>query len=425
MSSSPKYSNVNLVGDAASALSNAVTGACKQAADLWEVWRENRRAERLRGEQAEVAAGCQGLTEALRLIEAADEARTLGPAIAGVRQRLDGCAADQALDLSASGSLLREMREIDRDLTSLRRQLEAVRLSRALDGVAQRFAVLKAKAKQLDRRDSERFDPGAFKTITELLSAIDHRLAARNLAGGQAAVTDLAHQLDVHVQRVQSSRDVLEQRHRQSQEAIAGVTDRHGALCSDVALTAHLRNDLNGLQRELDILPKLLAGEQFDNVQLQVARLSAAMDRLADKACQRIEQIEKQKAIITLVMETVASMRGTILTGSQQQSETGTRVIMFRIDGRRAIHMEIGIDGPIKIRPEGFKHLQRLGPDDTVEKSCDEFVEWFERFQQAASYRGEFDLRWDGSPTPERSQAAGRRTTREHVKPQTQSRRTH
>lgn len=407
MSSSPKYTDVQVVGDAGRNLAQAIATASQSALDAWEAGRRRRQEQRLEREQAQIRATTQAISVALGQLRSEAQAQAIPMPVEILQTRLNKCASVVAGDQSATHTALESLASIERDLAEARRSLAAVKLGRALDGVAGQLETIRVEVGQVSRRDSERFDPGQLSTIERSITTIQADLAAKRLGRAEAAVGLLRKQWDTHLQRVRSARDKYERGRIEAEHAIAGISDRCNSLAVTPGLSRYLQPDLARLQPDLEALASLYRSDQFANMHQQVQRLGARLDELAAAAQTKIAQAEKQKLVAQGLIASVAAARGILISGYPQHAEGKPAVVRFQIVPHGVLHVEISADGPIAVRAEGFKHEQLVSPTGQLEKTCDGFVEWFEQVRNAARAQGlEIGaLRWTGEPTPERARA--------------------
>lgn len=423
MSASPKYTEARLTGEAAKALASATAEANRRLKAKREAQAELRRIERLRQQQAQVREITQSLGGEIQRLESQADAGVIRDILAPLRERFDRCANKQATDLSQADSLLSELSGVQRDLLACQHRLETIRLTCKLKGAAGQLRQIEAQIKQMNARDCERFDPGTPSMITQSITAIQQDLAAKRLSRVETGITDLHHRLDQHVKRVRAGQDEHDRLKRQAAQAIAAVVDRYAGFQGDKGLGEAIAMRLQRLQPEVDVLDRHFAREQFGNVNLQVARLNGHLDQIAAAVATHIQSIEKQKAHVQGLIQTIASMRGQLASRDEPGKGVPSR-ITFNIGSRRRLHIEIRIDGPLVVRAEGFAHDQRVLPDGKLEKSCDEFVAWFEQVREAAAKEGiEIGpLRWDDQPPQGMSRAARQRQSRPRVTRQTRTR---
>lgn len=407
MSSSPKYSDVQVVGDAGRSLAQAIAAASQSALDAWEAGRRRRQELRLEREQAQVRATTQAIRVVLGQLQSEAKAQTIPMPVEILQTRLNQCANAVAGDQSATHAALKSLASIERDLAEARRSLEAVKLGRALDGVAGQLEMIRVEVGQANRRNSERFDPGQFSTIEQSITMIQADLAAKRLGRTEAAVGLLRKQWDTHLQRVRAASEEYERERIEAEHAMAAITDRCNSLAATPGLSRYLQPDLTRLQPDMEALASLYRSDQFANVHQQVQRLSARLDELAVAAQTKIAQGEKQKVVAERLIASVAAARGILISGYPQHAEGKPAVVRFQIVPHGVLHVEISAHGPIAVRAEGFKHEQLVSPTGQLEKTCDGFVEWFEQVRNAARAQGlEIGaLRWTGEPTPERARA--------------------
>lgn len=407
MSSSPKYSDVRVVGDAGRSLAQAIAAASQSALDAWETGRRRRQEQRLEQEQAQVHVTTQAIRVALGQLRSEAQAQVIPTPIELLEARLNQCVGAVAGDQSATHAARKSLASVERDLAEARRSLEAVKLGRALEGVAGQLETIRVEVTQANRRESERFNPGQLSTIERSITMIQSDLAAKRLGRAEAAVGLLHKQWDTHLQRVRSARDEYEHERIEAEHVIASITDRCSSLATTPGLSRHLQPELARLQPELEALASLYRADQFANVHKQVQRLSARLDELAAAAQTKIAQAEKQKVVAERLIASVAAARGILISGYPQHAEGKPAIVRFQIVPHGVLHVEIGSDGPIAVRAEGFKHEQLVSPGGQVEKTCDDFVEWFEQVRNTARTQGlEIGaLRWTGEPTPERTRA--------------------
>lgn len=411
MSSSPKYSEVEVVGEAARSLAQTVEASYQRVVDEWESEMQRRRDERLEREQSQIHATTQRLTTDIQRFENEADAGVIRTELDRLHDRLSRCSATRPNDLSSARSLLRELTGIERALSSSRRRVEAVRLNRALDGVARQVALLEAEIKELDPRDCEQFDRGVLATITQSIAVLDRDVARKRLYQAEENLADLRQRLDAHIQRVRAGQDQRDHDRNAAEHAIAMVTDRYSGLNADSQLARYIADDLQKLQPDLQVLDKLMTTEQFPNVHQQVNRLNSRLDQIACTARSRVEQIEKLKMIKETLISVMTSTRGILLAGCQQGGNEHA-TLRFNVAEHGTLEVQIGLDGPISFRAEGFKHEQRLTPDGSIERTCDGFVKWFEPYREDARKKG-LEIgpqHWDKEPKPKQTHAAGAQT---------------
>lgn len=407
MSSSPKYTDVQVVGDAGRNLSQAIAAASQTALDAWETGRRRRQEQRLEREQAQVRATAQSLKVEIGQLRTEAQAQAIPMLVEVLQARLNQCASAVAGDQSATHTALKSLASIERDLAEARRSVEAVKLGRALDGVAGQLETIRMEVRHTNRRDSERFDPGQLSAIERSITTIQADLASKRLCRAEAEIGTLRAQWDGHLHRVRSARDAYERERLEAEHAIAGITDRCNSLPAAPGLARYLAADLARLKPDLEALTALQRGDHFVNVHRQVQRLNVRLDELAATAQTKIAQAEKQKMVAERLIASVAAARGILIAGFPQHAEGKPAVVRFQIVPHGVLHVEISADGPIAVRAEGFKHEQLVSPAGQLEKTCDGFVEWFEQVRNAARVQGlEIGvLRWAGEPTPERARA--------------------
>ena len=406
MSSSPKYTDVQVVGEAGRNLTQAIAAASQTALDAWEAGRRRRQEQRLEREQAQVRATAQSLRVAIGQLRSEAQAQAIPMPGELLQARLNQCANAVAGDQSATHTALKSLASIERDLAEARRSLEAAKVGRALDGVAGQLETIREEARQASSRDSERFDPGQLSAIERSITTIQAHLAAKRLGRAEAEVVILREQWDGHLQRVRSAREEYERERLEAEHAIAGITDRCNSLAAAPGLARYLATDLARLRPDFEAITALQRGEHFVNVHQQVQRLNVRLDELAATAQTKIAQAERQKVIAEVWISAVAECRGILIAGYPQHADGKPSVLRFQIVPHGVLHVEIGADGPIAVRAEGFKHEQVVSPTGQLEKTCDGFVEWFEPVRNAARARGlAIALRWTGEPTPERALA--------------------
>lgn len=412
MSSSPKYSNVRVSGDASRILARSIAQANRRAQEAWEADRRRRQEQRLRREQAQIRSTAQMLRITIDQLRSEAKAQAIPLQVDGLSGRLDQYAGTDASDLADTRVALKALVRIERDLADARRHLEAVKLSRALDGVAGQLTAIHSEMKQINRSDSERFAPGQLSALERAVGAIQSDLATKRLDRAQKAVGMLREQWDGHWHRVRSAKAQFEHERTEAERAIAEITDRCSSLRAAPDVLRYVEADLARLEPDMKVLNTLLRGEQFANVHQQVQSLSTHLDDIVTTAQTKIAQVEKQKLVAERLITAVCSVRGILVAGYPQHEKDKPAVVRFQLVPRGILHVEITADGPIVVRAEGFKHEQAISPGGQVEKTCDDFVSWFEQVREAARAQGlEIDaLSWGGEPSPERERA--RRTQR-------------
>lgn len=403
MSSTPKYTRVAVNGSAASTVAKAVSDVSQR----WEAARQQKRTMRLQREQAEIVTDSRELGQAITTL--AHEATAAGISIdlKDMHRRCAACQAASTVDLTATGSVIGELGRIQRELRSARRHFESTRLVKALDGVAGELAGIQTEVEQLDDRDCERFDPGKLADIKQSLARAQRGLSARQLGGVQIIVAELRKLLKNHVQRVQSGRNAYEQERLLSQQAIATLSDRCDAITAEPTTAHYFQADIAKLRLEIGSLESLHRADQFSIVCQQATRLDSRLDEIVVTAKAKVERVERQKVITERMIATVISARGVLLAGYPQQENGMPAIVRFRVQGAGVLHVEISPDGPVVVHAEGFRHHQQYSPQGKLEKTCDEFVEWFEQIRSLAREQGlELGaLQWDGQPPPERARA--------------------
>jgi len=407
MSSSPKYSDVQFVGDAGRTLAQAIASTTQSAMEAWEAARRRRETLRLERAQAEVRETAQSLSAIARQLRAQARAESIPLSLDDLERRLEQCASSNSTDLAGTRSLLSTLAAIERELTRSRRQFEAAKLGHALDGLAGQLASIRGEVVRADRRDSDQFDAGSLAHIEQAIRDVEKELAAKQIDRAGRGMAQIRQRLDEHHERVRMGREKYERERSEADAAIAAITDRCNAFDTTPSLSRYLKNDLARLQTDLEALRRLYRDDQFANVHQQARRLGDRLDELVIAAQKRIAQAEKQKALTERLVATVLAARGVLLAGYPQHAEGKPSVLRFRVAGRGVLHVEIGPEGPVTVRAEGFKLDQHLGPNGKMERTCDDFVEWFEQIRNAARTQGlEIgQLRWEGEPTPERARA--------------------
>lgn len=384
MSSSPKYSDVQLSEETARRQREENRRRAEERAAQRVAEAERRRKERLRqgqaafkvrlGERKKEIAAFVG-TPASRHV--ADSLRQLQARLAQIEQK----APASEDDLARAEKNLHHVRQ---ELKQIVVQGKAAQDAQDLEQEAATVLRWKYQAAE-DRQGSRQFDPAGLAQFEAALRKVEDQVAGGALAGARRAMTAVGRQFEQHRAEVEKRRGLWLARKQASEAALARLLERIAGLQSDVVAQRWEAPAIADISERAGQVSKIVENGQLEQTTRETDKLLAEAERVLRAAEERQCRQEKQDYIAE---STVAALQacGFMVDGiSQSPQGAGTDILIqvHKMDGRGLAVSVPHQEGAIKWEVRGGFPMQVIpGSNGQPAAVCDEAVNEIKEVQE-------------------------------------------
>ena len=424
MSSSPKYSDVQLSAEAARRQREENRRRAEERAAQRAAEAERRHKERLCQSQAafkaRLADGKKGLaafagTPASRHV--ADSLRQLQARLAQIEQKAPAGEEEIA---RAEKDLHRVRREFKQTIA----QAKAAEDAHNLQEEAATVLRWKYQAAE-DRQGSQQFDPDGLARFEAALREAAEQVDCGKLSGARRVMAAVGRLFEQHRAEVEKRRGPWLARKQASEAALARLQERIAGLQSDQVVQRWGTPAVADISERASQLSKIVENGQFEHAAREAEKLLAEADRILKAAEERQCRQQNQDYI---VQSTVGALQecGFIVDAINQSPQDGNMDIVIQVhklDGRGLTVSVPHEKGSLTWDPHGFARGIEQGSDGRPAAVCDEAVEEIEAVQErlGADYGVETcKLTWAGQD-PNRSRKVTKKSG-SHVRSQSSQR---